>query len=207
MIRVLIADDHAVVRKGLVKIVAEETNMVVVGEAVNGPEVLQSVHRQPPDVLVLDVNMPGRSGLEVLREVKQLHPRLPVLMLSVHPEDQLAVRALMAGASGYLNKDSAPDEMVEAIRKVFQGGGCGAETPAGRHREASPNSLRSRVFRTVADRRWKNALSNRRTTLRQRKIRQHLPCPDSQKNANANQRRADALRHSQPPGRVSSLVL
>ncbi len=122
MIRVLLADDHPVVRKGLSQIVAEHRDMVVVGEAGDGAAVLQSISRLAVDVLVLDINMPGRSGLEVLREVKQLQPRLPVLVLSVHPEDQLAVRALMAGASGYLNKDSAPEDLVKAIRKVFAGG-------------------------------------------------------------------------------------
>lgn len=122
MIRVLIADDHPVVRRGLCQIVAEQSDMSVAGEAADGGEVMHILYREVPDILLLDINMPGRSGLEVLREVRQHYPRLPVLVLSVHPEDQIAVRALRAGASGYLTKDSAPDQLVHAIRKVTSGG-------------------------------------------------------------------------------------
>lgn len=120
MIRILIADDHAIIRQGLKRIVADQTDMVVVGEAQNACEVLQLVHRTVSDVLVLDLNMPDRSGLEVLADLKPL--RLPVLMLSIYPEDQFAVRLLKAGAAGYLTKDSAPEELVKAIRKVSSGG-------------------------------------------------------------------------------------
>ena len=122
MIRILIADDHAIVRRGLKHIVSEQPDMTVVGEAENARQVLDLVRTDEWDVIVLDINMPGRSGLEVLKELRREHPKLPVLVLSVHPEDQYGVRVLKAGAAGYLTKDSAPDELVQAIRKVHRGG-------------------------------------------------------------------------------------
>jgi two-component system, NarL family, invasion response regulator UvrY len=122
MIRTLIVDDHAIVRHGLTQIVGEEADMIVAGEAANAQEMLAFVRQWPCDVVVTDISMPGRSGLEALRELKQERPSLPVLILSVHPEDQFGVRALRLGASGYLTKDSAPEELVKAIRKVVTGG-------------------------------------------------------------------------------------
>ncbi len=122
MIRILIADDHAIVRRGLKHIVSEQPDMTVAGEAENARQVLDLVRTDKWDVIVLDINMPGRSGLEVLKELRRAHPKLPVLVLSVHPEDQYGVRVLKAGAAGYLTKDSAPDELVQAIRKVHRGG-------------------------------------------------------------------------------------
>ena len=121
MIRTLIVDDHPIVRRGLIQIVAQEADMIVVGEAANAQEMLAFVRQQPCDVVLSDITMPGRSGLEALRELKQERPSLPVLILSVHPEDQYGVRALKLGASGYLTKDSAPEELVRAIRKVVTG--------------------------------------------------------------------------------------
>jgi DNA-binding NarL/FixJ family response regulator len=121
VIRILIADDHVIVRRGLKQIVAEQPDMSVVGEARNAQEVLELGRKQPWDVVVLDISMPGRGGLEVLKELKQEHPKLPVLILSVHPEDQYAVRALKAGASGYVHKETAPEELVKAIRTVLAG--------------------------------------------------------------------------------------
>lgn len=122
MLRILIADDHPVVRKGLRQILSEEPDIEVVGEAQNCQEVLELVRKQHWDIVVLDITMPGRGGLDVLKELKHEHPKLPVLMLSVHPENQYAVRALKAHASGYLTKDSAPEELVKAIRKILRGG-------------------------------------------------------------------------------------
>lgn len=123
MIKVLIADDHAVVRRGLKQILAETAGEIVVeGEATNGREVLQQVEARAWDVLVLDITMPGRSGLDILKDLRQLRPELPVLILSMHAEEQFATRMLKAGASGYLNKESAPEELVKAIRKVYGGG-------------------------------------------------------------------------------------
>lgn len=122
MIRVLIADDHVVVREGLKHIISKASDMTVSAEAVNGQEVIDRVREQTFDVVVLDINMPGRGGFEILKELKRDYTRLPVLVLSVHPEEQVGVRVLKAGAAGYLNKESTPKELVNAIRKVYTGG-------------------------------------------------------------------------------------
>lgn len=132
MIKVLIADDHAVVRSGLKQILAETPDIVVAGEATNGREALEKLEKQHWDVLVLDITMPGRSGLEILKDIKHLKPELPVLVLSMHAEEQFATRTLKAGASGYLNKESAPEELVKAIRKVCAGGKYVSATQAER---------------------------------------------------------------------------
>jgi DNA-binding NarL/FixJ family response regulator len=122
MIRILVADDHAVVREGVKQILAGQNDMIVEDEAENGQETLEKVIRSNCDVVLLDISMPGRSGLETLEEILNLRPKLPVLILSMHPEEQYAVRALRAGASGYLTKASATHELIGAIRKVSQGG-------------------------------------------------------------------------------------
>jgi len=122
MLRALIADDHAIVRRGLKEILAEEFDVAGFGEASTASQVLELIHKQNWDILVLDITMPGRSGLEVLKEVKHEHPQLPVLVLSIHPEDQFAIRTLKAGAAGYMTKENAPDELIKAIRKVLIGG-------------------------------------------------------------------------------------
>lgn len=121
MAKVLIADDHAIVRRGLKQILAEEHDLEI-GEASAPPEVLAMAREQTWDIVVLDLDLPGKSGLDVLKELKQAHPKLPVLILSMHPEDQFAVRTLRAGAAGYMTKGSAPDELVKAIRKILRGG-------------------------------------------------------------------------------------
>jgi DNA-binding NarL/FixJ family response regulator len=120
--RILLADDHAVVRHGLKQIIAEEYKRAVFGEARNAQEALDLVWKELWDIVVLDITMPGRSGLEVLREIKRSRPKLPVLVLSMHPENQFAVRVLKRGAAGYMTKESAPEELVGAIRKVLAGG-------------------------------------------------------------------------------------
>jgi len=122
MIRILIADDHAIVREGLKQIVAETHDMVVANETERGVQVLEFLRGGEYDVVLLDISMPGRGGLEILKELKDESPELPVLILSMHPEDQYALRALKAGASGYLTKASAPDELIAAIRKIHSGG-------------------------------------------------------------------------------------
>ena len=122
MIRALIADDHAVVRQGLKQILGDTPEMVVAGEATTGQEVLDKIRAETWDVVVLDISMPDRSGLDILKQLRSERPKLPVLVLSMHSEDQYAMRVLKAGASGYLRKDSAPDELIEAIRKVVSGG-------------------------------------------------------------------------------------
>ena len=122
MIKVLIADDHAIVRRGLKQILEETPDIVVRGEAANADEVFARLRLGAWDVLVLDINMPGRSGVDVLKEIKRQRAKLPVLILSMHAEEQYAARVFKAGASGYLPKESAPDELVKAIRKVHGGG-------------------------------------------------------------------------------------
>ena len=122
MIRVLVADDHTIVREGLKQILAKSGDLVVAGEAANGNDALKMVREQEWDVLVTDMSMPGRNGLELIKLVKAARPKLPVLVLSMYGEEQFAVRAIRAGASGYLNKESASDQLVNAIRKIAGGG-------------------------------------------------------------------------------------
>ncbi len=122
MIKILIADDHPVVRQGLKQMLADEPDMKVAGEAANATELLEKVRREPWDIVLLDITMPGRGGLDVLKDLKRDRGKLPVLVLSMHPEDQFGLRVLKAGAAGYLTKDSAPEELVKAIRKVCGGG-------------------------------------------------------------------------------------
>jgi len=119
---ILITDDHAVVRRGLKEILKESFEGATFDQAGNADEALGLLARHATDILVLDINMPGRSGLDLLKDVKRMHPRLPVIVLSVQPEDQYAVRCLRAGAAAYINKDSAPEELAQAARKVLSGG-------------------------------------------------------------------------------------
>ena len=120
--RILIADDHAVVRHGLTDILGRALPGASFGEAGSGPQALESLRKGHWDAVVLDVTMPGRSGLELLKDIKAAYPGLNVLMLSMHPEEEYARRALRAGAAGYLTKDSASDELVAAVRRVLDGG-------------------------------------------------------------------------------------
>jgi len=123
MINILIADDHAVVRQGLKQIITDNEDMTVTGEAENAREVLQFVGKENFNVIILDITMPGgKSGLDLLPEIKELRPNAKVLILSMHAEEQFAIRALKSGASGYITKQSAPTELVKAIRKVQSGG-------------------------------------------------------------------------------------
>jgi len=120
--KILIIDDHTVVREGLKLILRDHFKSAVFGEARNATEALDAVWKEKWDVVVLDITMPGRSGLEVLKEIRHSRPKLPVLILSMHPEDQFAVRLLKAGAAGYLTKESAGDELVGALQKIMAGG-------------------------------------------------------------------------------------
>lgn len=120
--RILIADDHPVVRRGLKETLSEAFSRVTFGEATTAKETLQSVQQHNWDVVILDISMPGKSGLDILDDLHRLRPRLPILLLSVHPEGQYARRALKSGAAGYLTKDSVPDELKEAVRRVQTGG-------------------------------------------------------------------------------------
>lgn len=122
MIKIVIADDHAVVREGLKRIISAAPDMAVVGEATNGAEVIQQVRESDFDVLVLDLSMPGRSGMELIKLVRCEKPRLRILVLSMHEELQYAVRSIKSGASGYLTKESAPAQLMQVLRKVAAGG-------------------------------------------------------------------------------------
>jgi len=122
MIRILIVDDHAIVRRGLRELLSDEFRGASFGEASTAQQALEQVWKKEWDVALLDITLPGRSGLDLLKEVKAARPKLPVLILSVHPEDQFAVRVLKAGAGGYLTKESAPEELVNAVRKILAGG-------------------------------------------------------------------------------------
>lgn len=122
MIRVLIADDHTIVREGLKQIVADTNDIIVVGEASTGREALDKVLGNDYNLVLLDISMPDGSGLDTLKELKNRKPGIQVLILSIHPEEQYAIRALKAGASGYLTKESASNELIAAIRKVAAGG-------------------------------------------------------------------------------------
>lgn len=119
MIKVFVADDHPLVREGMKKMVNQNTiDIKVAAEAENAHELMDKLRQEVPDIVTLDIAMPGKSGLDVLKELKELYPNLPVLMLSMHPEDRFAVRALKAGASGYLTKSSISEQLVNAIRKI-----------------------------------------------------------------------------------------
>jgi two-component system invasion response regulator UvrY len=122
VLRILMADDHALIRKGLKQVLSDEFPNIEIGEAGNAREALSLAARQPWDAVLLDITMPGQSGLDVLKQIKQLHPKTPVLVLSMHPEDQYALRALKAGAAGYLTKNTASEMVATALRKVLAGG-------------------------------------------------------------------------------------
>ncbi len=122
MLRILLADDHIIVRKGLQQILEEGISKITFGEASNGAEVLSLIKNEVWDIVILDISMPGRSGLDLLKDIRLLKLKLPVLILSMHPEDQYALRVLKAGANGYMTKDSAPEELVNAVTKIIRGG-------------------------------------------------------------------------------------
>src|SRR5438094_8276340 len=152
MIKVVVVDDHAVVREGLKRIITENVGMTVTGEAADGHEAMLVIKSEPCDVVLLDITMPNKNGLDVLKELHAESPRLPVLVLSMHGEDQYAIRLLRAGAAGYLTKDSAPAKLVQAIRKGVRGG-----------RYVSPTLAERLVFDlgTYIDRAAREILSDR----------------------------------------------
>jgi len=121
VIKILVADDHAIFREGLKRILGDTKDMVVAGEAATHREVIAKLWKSDYDLVLLDISFPGRSGLDVLKQLRAIKPQLPVLILSMHPEEQYAVRALRAGASGYLTKAAAADELIKAIRKIARG--------------------------------------------------------------------------------------
>jgi len=121
-IKILIADDHPIVRAGFKQVISDTPDMLVADEAGNGQEVLNYIRKKNYDCVLLDISMPGRSGLEILKDLKSEKPKLPVLILSIYPEEQYAIRALRAGAAGYMTKAGAPHELIAAIRKISEGG-------------------------------------------------------------------------------------
>lgn len=122
MIRVLLADDHAILRRGLKEILMRELDEVTCGEAEDAQQALMEVQSHAWDLVILDITMPGRSGLDLLGDLQRMQPKLPILVLSMHAEDQYGKRVLKAGAAGYMNKESAPEELIKAIQKVLAGG-------------------------------------------------------------------------------------
>lgn len=157
MYRVLVVDDHAVVRRGLIGLLREQIGTVEIGEAQSADEAVGQVLRGTWDIVVLDITMPGRSGLDALADIKAQRPHLPVLVLSMHPEDQMAMRVLRAGASGYLTKDSAPEELVTAVRRILSGRRYVSESMADRlvmdlqsnEAEAAHEKLSNREFEVL----------------------------------------------------------
>lgn len=149
MIRLAIADDHPIVRQGLRRIASEDAGISVRGEASTAAELFRLLAQEAVDVVLLDVSMPGATFVDTLRELREKHPSIKVLVLSVHPEDQWAMRALRAGASGYLTKDHSPEQLVEAIRRVSRGGKYVseslAETLAGMMDGGNPRAAHERL--------------------------------------------------------------
>ncbi len=157
MIKILIADDHAIVREGLKQVVAEESDMKVTGEAANANEVFEIITKNDFDIAIIDINMPGKSGLDLLKDLRVQKPDLPVLILSMYAEEQYGIRALKAGASGYLKKASAPNELVTAIRKIVAGGKYISQSLAeqlantvnGSHNKLSHENLSDREYEVM----------------------------------------------------------
>lgn len=119
--RIIIADDHTIFREGLKQVIARTATMTVVGEAADGAELLAKIRSEEFDLVILDISLPGRSGLDILADIKGIRPKLPVLILSMHPEEQYALRAMRSGASGYLTKGSSSQELIEALQKISLG--------------------------------------------------------------------------------------
>ena len=153
MIKVLLADDHSIVRAGLRRIVEESGEMVVIAEASDGNEAIKQIRETLPDVAVVDISMPGMDGLEVINQLRSYCPELPILILTMHEEEQYVVRAIGAGARGYITKRSAPEELVNAIRKVHSGGRYLSDSAA--------ESLALRLGRGTSNMSLLDTLSNR----------------------------------------------
>jgi DNA-binding NarL/FixJ family response regulator len=150
--RILIADDHPIFRAGLKEALAKESDVDFVGEADNGQKALDLARKQRWDVVVLDITMPGKEGLEVLKELRRERPKLPVLVLSAHPENQLALRLLKAGAAGYITKDKAPEVLLNAVRKVLRGGKYVSESLAEKAVFQLASETTASLHETLSDR-------------------------------------------------------
>ena len=154
MINILIADDHAIVREGLKQIVAEESGMRVQGEAGNASELFKLLEQGEWSVVILDINMPGKSGLDSLKEIRQNHPDIPVLILSMYSEEQYGLRAIKAGAAGYLKKVSAPEELVKANHKIVEGGRYISSELADKMAESIEFNHKLQPHETLSDREY-----------------------------------------------------
>lgn len=155
-IKFLIADDHAIVRKGLVQILREEFSKAEITEVASSSQVMDEVDRQSWDVILLDISMPGRNGIETLKQIRTNGVRTPILMLSMHPEDQYALRALKAGASGFLNKETAPEELLAAVRLLLSG------------RKYITPSVAEKLTETISEKNAHELLSDREMQVLQR---------------------------------------
>ncbi|MBI4642717.1 MAG: response regulator transcription factor [Deltaproteobacteria bacterium] len=153
MIRILLADDHSIVRAGLRRIIEDSGDIEVIAEAADGHEAVQKAHETMPDVAVIDISMPIMDGLEVVSQLHHYYPKMPILILTMHEEEQYVFRAISAGAKGYITKRSAPEQMVNAIRKVYAGGRYLSDSAA--------ESLAHRLASGTQDRSPLDALSNR----------------------------------------------
>jgi two-component system invasion response regulator UvrY len=151
-IRILIADDHSIMRRGLRQILSEGIPMVEFGEASNAAEAFALLEQKGFDVIILDLSMPGRSGLDFLKDVKVLKPKIPVLVLSMYPEDQYALRVMKAGAAGYMTKESAPEELVQAVIKIAGGGKYISQTLSEQLLNVVREPQRSDVHQSLSDR-------------------------------------------------------
>ncbi|MFC2088639.1 response regulator [Calditrichota bacterium] len=154
MIKILVADDHAIVREGLKQIVAEETDMQVTGEAEDSIQLFELLNHNDFSIVVLDVNMPGKSGLEALKEMRVNYPKTPVLILSMYSEDQYGLRAIKAGAAGFLKKVSAPEELVKAIRKIVAGGRYISSELAEKLADSLDKNGKMRAHESLSDREY-----------------------------------------------------
>ncbi len=152
MVKILIADDHTMFREGLKSVFAAEASFTVVGEASDGQETLEMAKKTSPDVVLLDVSMPGRGGLETAQDLKKLDAELRILMLSAHPEDQYAIRCLKNGADGYMTKDKASDELIQAIHRIRTGGKYVSPVLAEQMAFSLQNELGRPLHETLSDR-------------------------------------------------------
>lgn len=152
MTKVYIADDHPIVRAGLKQLIQEAEDITVIGEAEEGSVVLNAIDDLNPDVVLLDISMPGMSGLDILKQLKSLKPDLPVLILSMHPEEQYAIRVLKAGAAGYLTKTRTPDELIKAIRTVSAGKKYISTSVAERLADSLDSGFDKLLHETLSDR-------------------------------------------------------
>lgn len=154
MINIMIADDHAIVRAGLKQILSDHPDMTVIDEASDGQELLEKIKKRHPDVILLDISMPGRNGLEILKQIRVEKPALPVLVLSMHSEEQYAIRTIKAGAAGYLTKEAASEKLVEAIKKVHEGGRYISMTLAEKLAETLMIDMRRPAHENLTDREY-----------------------------------------------------